>query len=137
VRRAQLLALLLAAGCRSSPLPREPPPPVREPAASTAWWNGAVVYEVYVRSFRDSDGNGTGDLRGLVEKLDYLNDGVPATPAALGVDAIWLMPIQPSPSVHGYDVTDYDGVNPTYGTLADLDALVAACHARATRAAFA
>lgn len=109
------------------------PGPARAPAASQAWWNGAVVYEVFVRSFKDSDGDGRGDLAGLIEKLDYLNDGDPTTDSDLGVDAIWLMPIYPSPSYHGYDVTDYDAVNPEYGTLSDLDRLVTECHRRGVK----
>jgi glycosidase len=105
-------------------------PATREAAASAEWWNGAVVYQVFVRSFRDSDGDGKGDLTGLMAKLDYLNDGNPATDSDLGVDAIWLMPIYPSPSYHGYDVTDYDGVHPDYGTPAQMDLLISACHQR-------
>ncbi len=131
MRRATALALLIA-GCSSSPLPPLEPA-AREPAAASDWWNGAVVYEVFVRSFQDSGTDGKGDIHGLISRLDYLNDGDPGTDADLGVDAIWLMPIHPSPSTHGYDVTDYDGVNPDYGTPADLDALVAACHARGIR----
>lgn len=129
--RPTLLAALLAAAC-SSALTR-PAPPVQGPApgtASSAWWNGAVVYEVFVRSFQDSNGDGKGDLAGLIARLDYLNDGNPASTTSLGVDAIWLMPIYPSPSYHGYDVTDYQGVNPDYGSLADLDRLVAEAHRR-------
>lgn len=94
------------------------------------WWDEAVVYEVFVRSFQDSDGDGIGDLQGLISRLDYLNDGDPNTTTDLGVDALWLMPLHPSPSYHGYDVTDYRDVNPEYGTLADFDALVAAANAR-------
>ncbi len=66
----------------------------------------------------------------MIAKLDYLNDGNPSTNGDLGIDAIWLMPIYPSPSYHGYDVTDYDGVNPDYGTPADMDSLIAECHKR-------
>jgi glycosidase len=87
-----------------------------------AWFDKAVLYEVYVRSFADSDGDGVGDLAGLETKLDYLED--------LGADVLWLMPIYASPSDHGYDVTDLTHVNPDYGTLADLQSLVAAVHAR-------
>jgi glycosidase len=103
------------------------------PDGSAGWWNDAVVYEIFVRSFADSGADGVGDLDGLTAKLDYLNDGDPTTTTDLGVDAIWLMPIFPSPSYHGYDVTDYQGVHPQYGTLAGLDALVAAAHARGIR----
>jgi alpha-glucosidase len=90
------------------------------------WWKGAVVYQVYLRSFADSNGDGQGDLKGLLERLDYI--------ARLGVDAIWLSPIHPSPNRDwGYDVSDYERVHPDYGTLADFDALVAAAHARGLR----
>jgi glycosidase len=97
-------------------------------------FRGGTVYEIFVRSYADSDGDGVGDLKGLTAHLDYLNDGKPAgTTTSLGVDAVWLMPIFPSPSDHGYDVTDYRAVNPSYGTLADFDAFVAAAHQRGVR----
>ncbi|HEX2761235.1 MAG TPA: alpha-glucosidase [Rhizomicrobium sp.] len=87
------------------------------------WWRGAVVYQVYIRSFCDSNGDGQGDLPGLLSRLDYI--------VALGVDAIWLSPLHPSPNRDwGYDVSDYDGIQPDYGTLADFEALVEAAHAR-------
>ena len=91
---------------------------------STApWWKGAVVYHIYVRSFFDSNGDGHGDLPGVRAKLDYIQ--------GLGVDAIWLSPIHPSPNRDwGYDISDYEGVHPDYGTLADLQALIADVHAR-------
>lgn len=91
------------------------------------------MYEVFVRSFADSDGDGIGDLNGLTAKLDYLNDGDSTTTRDLGVDGIWLMPIFPSPSYHGYDVTDYDRVNPEYGTDADFDRLLSEAHRRGIR----
>ncbi len=94
------------------------------------WWSDAVFYEIFVRSFADTDGDGRGDFRGITAKLDVLNDGDPNTTTDLGVTGLWLMPIHPSPSYHGYDVTDYRGVNPEYGTLADFDALIAAAHQR-------
>lgn len=97
------------------------------------WWNDAVFYEVFVRSFYDSDGDGVGDFKGLTEKLDYLNDGDPNTDTDLGITGIWLMPINPSPSYHGYDVTDYRGINPDYGTMEDFKAFLAAAHARGIR----
>ena len=90
---------------------------------TTPWWRGASVYQIYVRSFCDSNGDGQGDLPGLLGKLDYL--------AELGIDAIWLSPIHPSPNRDwGYDVADYEGVHPDYGTLADLKALLEAAHTR-------
>ncbi len=84
-----------------------------------------VMYEIFVASFQDSDGDGCGDLRGVMDRLDYLQ--------SLGVSHLWLMPIHPSPSYHKYDVTDYYAVDPDYGTLEDFDALAAACHERGMR----
>lgn len=81
------------------------------------WWRGATLYQIYPRSFRDSDGDGVGDLRGVIEKLDYV--------ASLGVDGVWLSPFFTSPMKDfGYDVSDYRGVDPVFGTLADFDALL-------------
>jgi len=92
-------------------------------AASSQTWRGAVIYQVYVRSFCDGNGDGQGDFAGLISKLDYIR--------ALGVDAIWLSPIHPSPNRDwGYDVSDYDGVHPDYGTLEDFQTLLKAAHAR-------
>lgn len=99
-------------------------------AQKTYWWNEKVFYEIYVRSFYDSNGNGTGDFNGVTAKLDYLNDGNPNTKSDLGIEAIWLMPINASPSVHGYDVTNYKTVNPVYGTAADFKNLVKEAHKR-------
>ena len=98
--------------------------------AETYWWNDRVFYEIFVRSFADSDGDGIGDLQGVISKLDYLNDGDPTTTDDLGVTGIWLMPIMESPSYHGYDVTDYLRVEPDYGTNEDFKALIAAAHER-------
>lgn len=97
------------------------------------WWNDSVFYEIFVRSFYDSDGDGIGDLNGIIEKLDYLNDGDPNTDTDLGISGIWLMPIFPSPSYHGYDVTDYYDINPDYGTLDDFRNLLDEAHARGIR----
>lgn len=97
---------------------------------STHWWNDAVFYEVFVRSFYDNNGDGRGDFAGLTAKLDYLNDGNPNTTTDLGITAIWLMPMMPSPSYHGYDVTNYKGVESDYGTMAQFDAFLAAAHTR-------
>jgi alpha-amylase len=98
-----------------------------------AWWNNTVFYEIFVRSFYDSDSDGIGDINGIIEKLDYLNDGDPQTSDDLGITGIWLMPINPSPSYHGYDPTDYYGVNPDYGTLDDIKRLLEECHKRGIR----
>jgi glycosidase len=83
-----------------------------------------VYYEIFVRSFYDSDGDGIGDFNGITQKLDYLNDGNDDTNDDLGIDGIWLMPINPSPSYHGYDVTDYYNVNSEYGTIEDFKNLL-------------
>jgi len=85
--------------------------------AQPPWWQNAVIYEIYPRSFQDSDGDGTGDLGGITQRLDYLQQ--------LGVDAIWIAPMYPSPQVDfGYDISDYENVDPRYGNLADFDRLV-------------
>jgi glycosidase len=101
--------------------------------AAPAWTRGAVCYEIFVRSFYDSDGDGIGDLEGLIRKLDYVNDGNPASRRDLGASCIWLMPVAASPSYHGYDVSDYYRVEPAYGTNADFTRLVAAAHRRGIR----
>jgi alpha-amylase len=101
-----------------------------DPATDVFWWNDRVFYEVFVRSFQDSDGDGVGDLRGLTERLDYLNDGDPDTTDDLGVTGLWLMPVAESASYHGYDVVDYRAIERDYGTAEDFRALVAAAHAR-------
>lgn len=90
------------------------------------WWRSAVVYQVYPRSFQDSDGDGVGDLPGLISRLDYLHD--------LGVDVIWLSPVYRSPhDDNGYDISDYEQIDPTFGTLADIDELITQLHARGMR----
>jgi glycosidase len=83
-----------------------------------------------VRSYYDSDGDGIGDFQGLIQKLDYLNDGDPSTTDDLGITGIWLMPINPSPSYHGYDVTDYLDINPDYGTMDDFKQFLEEAHNR-------
>ncbi len=94
------------------------------------WWNQSVFYEIFVRSFYDSNGDGNGDFKGLIEKLDYLNDGNPETDSDLGITGIWLMPINPSPSYHGYDVTDYRDIESDYGTMNDFHEFLDSCDAR-------
>ncbi len=103
---------------------------MREPTAAgggpAGWWRSAVVYHVYLRSFADSDGDGIGDLGGLLSRLDHLED--------LGIDVVWLGPVYPSPHVdNGYDVSDYCGVDPVFGTLEQLDELIAELHRRGIR----
>lgn len=97
------------------------------------WSNGPVCYEIFVRSFYDSDGDGLGDLAGLIQKLDYVNDGDHETATDLGAGCIWLMPIAASPSYHGYDVTDYYRVDSAYGTNSDFKNLVDEAHRRGIR----
>lgn len=95
------------------------------PYTSPDWFQDAVIYEIFVRSFADSDEDGIGDLQGITNNLDYI--------ASLGADTIWLMPIHPSPSQHGYDVIDYFAVNPQYGDMEDLQTMVDEAHARGMR----
>ena len=90
------------------------------------WWQTAAIYQIYPRSFQDSNGDGVGDLPGIMRRLPYLVD--------LGVDAIWLSPIFPSPMADfGYDISDYCGIDPLFGTLADFDALLEAAHRHGLR----
>jgi len=142
-----LLALTLifvVAGCTGTPQPTTTPTssPSPSPTPGTAlytgtdgypWWNDAVFYEIFVRSFYDSNGDGIGDFNGITAKLDYLNDGDPNTTTDLGITGLWLMPIFPSPSYHGYDVTDYFAVNPQYGTMDDFERLLTEAHKRGIR----
>lgn len=102
------------------------------------WWNDAVFYQVFVRSFADSRegplaGDGIGDFQGLIERLDSLNDGDGQTTSDLGVTALWLMPVNASPSYHGYDVTDYRDTQREYGTPEDFQRLMRECHRRGIR----
>lgn len=92
------------------------------------WWQTGIIYQIYPRSFLDSDGNGIGDLKGIIEKLDYLNDG---TENSLGIDAIWLSPIYESPMKdHGYDISDFRAIDPIFGKDEDFDGLIEAVHKR-------
>jgi alpha-glucosidase len=112
VQAVVLLAVLLRTGgvLAAQPLAKPAPP------QGEVWWKHAVVYEIYPRSFQDSNGDGVGDLNGIADRLDYLQ--------SLGVDAIWIAPMYPSPQVDfGYDVEDYENVDPQYGTLTDFDRL--------------
>ncbi|HEX5839310.1 MAG TPA: alpha-amylase family glycosyl hydrolase, partial [Anaerolineales bacterium] len=123
-----VLALTFLSGCSSPATPATTQTavpaftPVPEGTDGFPWWNDAVFYEIFVRSFRDSDGDGIGDFNGIIEKLDYLQD--------LGVKGVWLMPINPSPSYHGYDVTDYYAVHPDYGSMEDFKRLLDEAHKR-------
>jgi len=152
-------ALLLALGCKQAPAPEPEPaadtpapveteapqeteaPPAEEIAvadakllgASSAPDNARVFYEIFVGSFSDSNGDGIGDLRGIINRMDYLNDGDPDSGKSLGIEGIWLTPIYASPSYHKYDVADYYAIDEEFGTQADLDDLIAACHARGVK----
>ena len=93
---------------------------------ATHWWQNTAVYQIYPKSFNDTHGKGTGDLRGITEKLDYLK--------LLGAGALWLTPVYPSPMVdNGYDISDYCGIHPDFGTLADMEELIAEAKKRGMR----
>lgn len=117
---AVLGAALLAGGA----------PLAAQSAAPAPWTRGATCYEVFVRSFQDSDGDGVGDINGLIQKLDYINDGDPDSQQDLGAQCIWLMPVAESPSYHGYDVVDYYAIDREYGTTADFRRLMTEAHRR-------
>ena len=143
---ALMLLLSLAAAC-TTPMVEHPQPSTSITPAAAAiittnlsggtdklfWWNDTIFYEIFVRSFYDSDGDGIGDINGLIEKLDYLNDGDPTTTNDLGITGIWLMPIADSSSYHGYDVVNYYQVDEDYGTNADFIRLVEEAHKRGIR----
>src|SRR2546422_11021316 len=94
--------------------------------ADALWYKDAIIYQIHVRDFSDSDNDGIGDFRGLMQKLDYLQD--------LGVSALWLLPFYPSPlKDDGYDISDYSGVHPSYGTLRDFQAFLREAHRRGLR----
>ena len=92
-------------------------------ATPNPWWSNAVVYQIYPRSFQDTNGDGMGDLKGITSRLDYLAD--------LGVDVLWLSPVFKSPQDdNGYDISDYQDIDPLFGTLDDMDELLAQAHER-------
>jgi alpha-amylase len=126
-REAVIAAVAIA--LFSSSLEAQP----RASRAAARWTTGATCYEIFVRSFRDSDGDGIGDLNGLTQALDHVNDGDPRTTKDLGARCIWLMPVAESPSYHGYDVSDYYKVESDYGTSADFKRMVQAAHRRGIR----
>lgn len=113
-----IILLLLIAGCTPKSSQE-----VHVPAADKKWWKEAIVYQIYPRSFKDSNGDGVGDLRGIIEKLDYIEE--------LGVTAVWLNPIYSSPNAdNGYDVSDYQNIMAEFGTMADFDELLKGLHER-------
>ncbi|HEX8904324.1 MAG TPA: alpha-amylase family glycosyl hydrolase [Longimicrobiaceae bacterium] len=124
MRRTALAALTITLAAATSAAAQSP---------LGKWKLGGTCYEVFVRSFQDSNGDGIGDLNGLTQKLDYINDGNPATQRDLGADCIWLMPVAESPSYHGYDATNYYRVEPDYGTNDDFKRFMAAAHRRGIR----
>ena len=98
----------------------------KDQPTGSEWWRHAVIYEIYPRSFQDSNGDGVGDIKGITSRLDYLHD--------LGIDAIWITPMYPSPGIdYGYDISDYTAIDPLYGTMADFDNLVAEAKKRNIR----
>jgi alpha-glucosidase len=118
--RFSLAAVLATAALLCTALPLQHAS-AQATASSDPWWKHAVVYEIYPRSYQDSNGDGIGDLNGITSRLDYLQH--------LGVDAIWIAPMYPSPQVDfGYDISNYESVDPQYGTLADMDHLIAEGH---------
>src|ERR1700721_2252055 len=118
MKKATLFALLVAGSCAAATIALAQTSSRRADGEGHAWWERAGFYEIYPRSFADSNNDGVGDLNGIASKLDYLKD--------LGVDAIWITPCFPSPQVDfGYDVSDYENIDPMYGPLADFDPLVA------------
>lgn len=118
-----LTAALVLSCSRSTPPPPSPAKPV---AQAAPWWKHSLIYEIYPRSFQDTTGDGVGDINGIIQRLDYLQH--------LGVNAIWLTPIYPSPLVDfGYDISNYEAIDPLYGSMADFDHLIAAGKARHIR----
>ena len=128
-----LLSFLCACSDSNNPIPEPTPEPDPEPteewttltATPDAWDNqkrADISYQLLIYSFADSNGDGWGDLNGVTSKLDYLQQ--------MGVSAIWLSPIHPAMSYHGYDVTDYTAINPQYGTMADFERLISEAHQR-------
>ena len=98
---------------------------------SPKWWQEGVIYQIYPLTYADGNQDGTGDLRGIIQRLDYLNDGNPDSDTSLGINAIWLSPINKSPMVdNGYDIVDYQDICPTFGSLEDFDELLTKAHQR-------
>ena len=149
-----IFTLLLTAGCGAAPTPAETDPPAQldisgryalDTARNEAIINDAgqitetpdsnalAFYQIFVGSFSDSNGDGIGDLRGIINRFDYLNDGDPDSGLSLGIEGIWLSPIFTSPSYHKYDAASYYEIDPKFGTMEDLQELVDLCHARGVK----
>ena len=124
-----LTALAISTGLMCQPgfaQTQQAPQTIQSSSAQQPWWKHAVIYEIYPRSFQDTNGDGIGDLNGIIKRLDYLK--------TLGVDAIWLTPIYPSPQVDfGYDISNYEAIDPQYGTMEDFDRLIAEAKKRNIR----
>jgi Glycosidases len=133
IRLVFMLFVIVLSGCGTSTSSSSTPttviatqaPVLAQGTEGYPWWNDTVFYEIFVRSFQDSNGDGIGDFNGISEKMEYLQK--------LGIRGIWLMPIFPSPSYHGYDITDYYAVNPDYGTIDDFKHLLEEAHKRGIR----
>ena len=122
-RTLLLLALLAACAGPAPPEQAATPEPVQETVPRRAWWKEVVVYQVYPRSFQDSDGDGIGDIRGITTRLDYIK--------SLGVDVVWLNPVYQSPNDdNGYDISDYRAIMRAMGTMAEFDAMLEGLHRR-------
>jgi alpha-glucosidase len=121
-----VLLFLALASLGAQEMPQATVPQPASPSSRDPWWKHAVIYEIYPRSFQDSNGDGVGDINGITSRLDYLRD--------LGIDAIWITPMYPSPQVDfGYDISNYEAIDPQYGTMADFDRLVAEAKKRNIR----
>ena len=96
-----------------------------------SWWEKGIIYQIYPLTFADANGDGIGDIQGIIQRLDYLNDGNLESETSLGINAIWLSPINESPMMdNGYDVSDYTKICPMFGTMADFEQLLEECHRR-------
>ena len=108
-----------------------------EAQSDRKWWQDGIIYQIYPLTFADANGDGIGDLEGITKRLDYLNDGNPDSKTSLGIDAIWLSPINRSPMVdNGYDVSDYYDISAKFGTLKDFEILIAEAHKRGIKIIF-
>ena len=117
---AAFLLFLAMASCKLMPKEKED---AKKDEVKKTWWKEATVYQIYPRSFKDSDGDGVGDLKGIISKLDYIK--------SLGIDAVWLNPIYASPNKdNGYDISDYENIHPQFGNMADFDTLLKGFHDR-------
>ena len=117
---AALFLFLTLASCKLMPKEKED---AKKDEVKKTWWKEATVYQIYPRSFKDSDGDGVGDLKGIISKLDYIK--------SLGIDAVWLNPVYASPNKdNGYDISDYENIHPLFGNMADFDTLLKGFHDR-------